>query len=170
MKKRNLLLLLLLSPNIVFAATEYIDCGKIAIPAPIAPVTRAIILLLQIVVPIGLIILGMLDFVKSTTASEDKIKKHQQRFVKRLISAGVVFVVISIAKLVTNLVSDGNNVATCLECLANNSASCGSVVFNPFDPNYPVQDDIYIPGFTQPELDKGKYEKPDNEKNKNKNN
>ena len=135
MKKRNLLLLLLLSPNIVFAATEYIDCGKIAIPAPIAPVTRTIILLLQIVLPMGLIILGSLDFVKSTTANEDKIKKHQQRFVKRLISAAVVFMVISIVKIVTNMVSDGGNIATCLDCLTSKKESCGSVTFNPFDPD-----------------------------------
>ena len=162
MKKRNLLLLLLLSPNIVFAATEYIDCGKIAIPSPIAPVTRTIILLLQIVLPMGLIILGSLDFVKSTTANEDKIKKHQQRFVKRLISAAVVFMVISIAKIVTNMVSDGGNIATCLDCLTSKKASCGSVTFNPFDLDYSQQQDIYIPGLKQPGLDKDKYDKNEN--------
>ena len=52
MKKRNLLLLILFSPNIVLAETEYIDCGKIAIPGPIAPLTRTLILLIQIILQV----------------------------------------------------------------------------------------------------------------------
>ena len=74
---------------------EFIYCGNVRVPAPIAPVLRTSVLLLQIIVPLGLIIIGSLDFAKAVTAFDEKdIKKHQAKFFKRLISGGLVFFVI----------------------------------------------------------------------------
>jgi len=61
---------------------------------------------IKIVVPILLIIWGMLDFAKSVIAKkEDEIKGYQKSFVSRLISAVLVFLVITIVQLVVNLLA-----------------------------------------------------------------
>ena len=84
--KKDYLWLLLLFPVVANAQTEWIICGKVAFPSFIAPITRTIVSLFQIVVPLIIIILGSLDYMKAVTASEDKIKEHQKKFIKRFAS------------------------------------------------------------------------------------
>lgn len=76
------------------------------------------VLLIKIVVPILLIIFGMLDLGKAVVASkEDEIKKGQQMFVKRAISAVVVFFVIQIVQIIVRFVSGNDaSVANCFNC------------------------------------------------------
>lgn len=77
--------------------------------ATIQNIVSTIILIIEIAVPILLIIFGMLDLGKAIVASkEDEIKKSQQTFVKRLISAALVFLVIFIVKLVINVVGSAS--------------------------------------------------------------
>ena len=76
-------------------------------------IVSTIILIIEIAVPILLIIFGMLDLGKAVVASkEDEIKKSQQTFVKRLISAALVFLVIFVVKLVINVVASAGATGT----------------------------------------------------------
>lgn len=85
----------------------------------------AIITIIKIAVPILLIIFGMLDLGKAVVASkEDEIKKGQQLFIKRAISAIIVFFVIQIVQIIVRFVS-GNDatVANCFNCFINGTAA-----------------------------------------------
>lgn len=79
------------------------------------------ILIIKIVVPILLIIFGMLDLGKAVVASkEDEIKKGQQTFFKRVISAVIVFFVIQIVQLLVSFISNSDqNVSRCFNCFVN---------------------------------------------------
>lgn len=64
-----------------------------------------IILLIKLAIPIILVLFGMLDLGKGVIASkEDEIKKGQNTFIKRLIAAAIVFFMVSVAQLVTNII------------------------------------------------------------------
>ena len=80
-----------------------------------------IIQVIQIIVPILLIIFGMLDLGKAVAASkEDEIKKGQQLFLKRAITAVIVFFVILLVQIVVRLVSGNNaSVMNCLNCFVH---------------------------------------------------
>lgn len=86
-----------------------------------------IILIIQIAVPILLVIFGMLDLFKGVYAQkEDEIKKGQQIFVKRLITAVIVFFVIVIVKLLIGLVADNNaTIMNCANCFINGTNEKG---------------------------------------------
>lgn len=76
----------------------------------IQSIVSTIILAIQIAIPVLLIIFGMFDLGKAVVASkEDEIKKGQQLFIKRLISAALVFFVIFIVKVLINLVASGSS-------------------------------------------------------------
>ena len=82
-------------------------CGTMLIPAQIVSVIQVIINLIRFGVPILLIIFGMLDLGKSVMAQkEDEIKKGQQLFVKRLISAAIVFFVVTIVQFFVNILDN----------------------------------------------------------------
>lgn len=85
------------------------------------------ILLIKIAVPILLIIFGMLDLGKAVVASkEDEIKKGQQMFIKRAISAVIVFFVIQIVQIVVRFVSGNDeSIASCFNCFINGAAESG---------------------------------------------
>lgn len=83
-------------------------CG--AIDNNLAGLLHTVITIVKIGIPILLIIFGMLDFAKGVIASkEDEIKSGQQMFMKRLISAVLVFFVVTIVQLVIGLVDDKND-------------------------------------------------------------
>ena len=79
------------------------------------------ILIIKIVVPILLIIFGMLDLGKAVVASkEDEIKKGQQTFLKRVVSAVIVFFVIQIVQLLIGFISNRDqNISRCFNCFVN---------------------------------------------------
>lgn len=92
------------------------------IPPAVFNIVSMIIMLIQVVVPILLIIWGMIDFAKAVIGGdEDKIKAGQKVFIKRLIAAVVVFLVVTIVKLLVSLVGQlgvegaaGNGVWECV--------------------------------------------------------
>ena len=83
-----------------------------------------------------LIIWGMIDFAKSTIGgSEDDIKKGQKVFVKRLIAAIIVFLIITVTQLIITTVgtatkdeggtSDAGNAWKCAcKIIKNNNSAC----------------------------------------------
>ncbi|MCM1370349.1 MAG: hypothetical protein NC181_00450 [Clostridium sp.] len=88
--------------NISWCMTEEIEV--------IQNIISTVILIVQIAIPILLIIFGMIDLGKAIVASkEDDIKKGQSIFIKRLITAIIVFLVIWIVKVVVRLVSSNTN-------------------------------------------------------------
>ena len=91
--------------------------------AIIPKLTSTAVNLIKIGVPVLLIILGMLDLGKAVAAQkEDEIKKAQQMFVKRLLSAALVFFVFVIVELVFNIVaSNETTVWNCVNCFINNN-------------------------------------------------
>ena len=94
---------------------------KIDIDEKIADTVHIVILVIQIVTPIILVVLGMIDLIKALIASkEDEIKKAQMTFVKRLIAAAIVFFVFIIVKLVISFVADDkDNLINCVNCFVN---------------------------------------------------
>jgi len=85
-------------------ATVNTACDQI--PDAVFNIVSLIIMAIQVVVPILLIIWGMVDFAKSVVGGdEDKIKAGQKVFLKRLIAAVVVFLVVTIVKLLVGLVT-----------------------------------------------------------------
>lgn len=91
------------------------------IPEGIGNVVHLIVVAIQVVVPILLIIWGMLDFAKAIIGQdEDKIKAGQKTFIKRLIAAVVVFLVVTIVQLAINLASsiggEGNDASSAWSC------------------------------------------------------
>ena len=73
-------------------------------------IKNGLIPLIQIVIPIILIILGMLDLGKAVIASkEDEIKSAQKLLIKRVIYAVAIFFVVLIVTLIFNLVADKSN-------------------------------------------------------------
>ena len=63
----------------------------------------------------------MLDLGKAVVASkEDEIKKGQQTFIKRVISAVIVFFVIQIVQILISFVSNRDqNITRCFNCFVN---------------------------------------------------
>ena len=83
---------------------------------------HSIILIIQIAVPVLLVIFGMLDLFKGIYAQkEDEIKKGQQIFVKRLITAAIIFFVIIVVKLLISFVAgeDEATIMNCANCFIN---------------------------------------------------
>ncbi len=84
-------------------------CG--AIDNNLAELIHTVIIIMKFSIPILLIIFGMLDFAKGVIAKkEDEIKAGQNMFFKRMISAVLVFFVVSIVQLLVGLADDKNDV------------------------------------------------------------
>lgn len=109
--------------------------STIQIPPAVFNVVHYVVLLIQIVVPILLIIWGMLDFAKGLTKGKDEdIKAGQKTFISRLIVAVVVFLIVTIVKLMVSLVgglnadnpngSNSETISGCLDCFINGADKC----------------------------------------------
>ena len=98
--------------------------GTLVMDEMIPSLVSTAIDLIKIVVPILLVVFGMLDLGKAVMAQkEDEIKKGQQTFVKRLIAAVIVLLVVFVVEIAIGLVAprDSNeNVWGCFNCLVNN--------------------------------------------------
>lgn len=88
------------------------------IPPTVTDITKLVYNIVQVVVPIVLVLFGSLDLVKAIIAGkEDDIKKHQRTFIKRLISAVIIFFIFSAVKLVVSLSADNSEgIIKCAEC------------------------------------------------------
>ncbi len=138
MKQKKIVLLILVAVISLFAlqTNVYADvyCSIVpdaVIDDSIADAVHTIIRIIQIAVPIILVVLGMIDFLKALMAQkEDEIKKGQQIFIKRAIAAIIVFFVIAIVKFVISAVAgtDSSDIINCANCFieGSNSPSCQS--------------------------------------------
>ena len=131
--------LVVISTENVFAAgvTSYVSCGSTALPSEIAGIIRAVFLILQICVPVGIIVMGSLDFAKAVIASDaDKIKKNQKKFITRLITGALVFFVFVVVKFIIKITdTTTGGYANCLNCLINSNEGCHTETESPFNPD-----------------------------------
>ena len=101
-------------------------CGTIyteGIPQQVVTIIAALVFALKVVIPVLLIIFGMLDLGKAIIAQkEDEIKKGQQTFLKRLLTAAIVFFVVILTQFVVDLVAgdDSTSIWGCVNCIINN--------------------------------------------------
>lgn len=118
--------------NIPFMAVNAytkVSCGGITgIPKKIPELSVWGFRLIQVAVPVILVIIGMIDFIKSITSQkEDEIKKGQKVFVKRLVVAFIIFFVVAIAKFLVSVATnsaDASNIVKCIECFTVNVNKC----------------------------------------------
>lgn len=78
--------------------------------AEVVGLAKMVIKVLQLVVPMGLIIMGTIDMAKAVIAGDEKkIKEAQKPFIKRIIAAVIVFLIPIIVNMVLSFVTTGNS-------------------------------------------------------------
>ena len=98
--------------------------GELTFNRSIANITHYMVLLFQIFGPVMLIILGAIDLTKAVTAGkDDDIKKAQSVFVKRLTMAIIMFLVITIVRILLSLLST-DDIKNCFDCFVNGANKC----------------------------------------------
>ena len=111
----------------VYAKGTYVTCGSIKnLPYKVLQLSNTVVNIMQIAVPIILIIMGSIDFVKAISSQkEDDIKKAQGMFIKRLIMGALVFFIFVIVKLLISLIGGNNDdIWGCVECFINSASNC----------------------------------------------
>lgn len=99
--------------------------GIITMDSVIPTTTSLLVNIIKIGIPVILIVLGMIDLGKAVMAQkEDEIKKSQMMFVKRLISAALVFFVVAIVQLVFGLFAgktekNKEDIWDCISCFVS---------------------------------------------------
>ena len=115
-----------------YTELKEVSCGGLVnIPSFLPKTVSILYTLIQIIIPVVLVVMGIMDLVKGLTSQkEDDIKKAQGMFVKRLISAALVFFVITAVKVVISFSTNENHVDSkslldCMNCIINNKG-CNS--------------------------------------------
>lgn len=111
----------------VYAKGTYVTCGSIKnLPYKVLQLSNTVVNIMQIAVPIILIIMGTIDFVKAVSSQkEDDIKKAQGLFIKRLVMGALVFFIFVIVKLLISAIGGNNDgIWGCVECFINNASNC----------------------------------------------
>lgn len=137
MKKRikyisTVLLICFLScPMMQVLAYSKVTCGNSsqgltkAFPAKFPSLTATAVSILEVAVPVILVIMGSIDFVKAVTSGkEDDMKKAQGTFIRRLGVGALVFVLFLMVKTVINIINIGdadsaNGIVDCMNCFIN---------------------------------------------------
>lgn len=100
-----------------------VTCGNFVIGEIYVNIIRAIVIFAKIVVPIILIVMGMLDFVKIVFKKDAKIGEGFKTFFLRLISAGLLYFIVPIVELLMNIIISTGAIDesyNCVSCLAEN--------------------------------------------------
>lgn len=129
------------SDNGVIYNTCTLTCGNVkGIPENLPVFTRRLVNVIKILVPIILVIVGIVDFLKAMTSGDEKsMSESPRRFVRRIIVAVVIFLVIAIVQFVIRLISDASlksdseknpasGIAECISCFTSDKKACGEVV------------------------------------------
>jgi len=115
--------------NNFFGNLDVVKCGDTEIPAPIPPITRLAVTFIKIAAPLVLIIMGMIDIMKAVSASDEKkMKEAQTTFVKRLIPAVAIFLVVTVFQFLIAIMADsqeqGDSIMKCINCMISSEDSC----------------------------------------------
>ena len=105
---------------------SYVTCtDEIYIPYQIVYIVRAGVSFIKIGVPIIFIIMGMLDFGKVVLGKPDKeMDKAKKSFGYRLLSAALVFLVVSIVEMVLPIITTEDKVLNCTKCIILDDEHC----------------------------------------------
>lgn len=105
---------------------SYVTCtDEIYIPYKIVSVIRTGVSFIKIGVPIIFIIMGMLDFGKVVLGKPDKeMDKAKKSFGYRLLSAALVFLVVSIVEMVLPIITTEDKVLNCTKCIMLDDEHC----------------------------------------------
>lgn len=98
--------------------------GAYDIPYMIPALTAFAVNALKIVTPVILIVVGMVQLLKAVASSnEDEIKSAQNKLVKKMLIAVMIFMVIYIVQFVVAKVADDDeksSISNCFSCFLNN--------------------------------------------------
>ena len=101
------------------------SCGtSTEIPAALPTFIHNIINIVKIIVPVMLVILGMLDFGKAVTSNDEKtMKESQNKFIKRIIGAIAIFLVVAVTQFIFNIIGNKNTneIVSCINCFVNDN-------------------------------------------------
>ena len=87
-----------------------VNCMGVDVPNILPNIVSLAVGIIQVVVPILLIVMGMLDLGIAVAASkEEEIKKAQTLFIKRIVAAVLVFFIVAIVQLVFGLLADADS-------------------------------------------------------------
>lgn len=105
-----------------------VSCGNMgSFNRKLPEITSWIVTVAEILVPVILVIFGSIDFIKGIISQkEDEIKKGQQVFIKRLITAVIVFFIVVFTKLIISAVSgsgEKTGLIDCIDCFISNKCS-----------------------------------------------
>lgn len=121
-----ILIAILFMPINVLAESK-VTCGNInPIAAKVPEITSWIVTIIQVAVPIILVIMGSIDFVKAIIGQkEDEMKQKQQIFIKRLITSILIFFVVAITKIIVGTFSSANktSIVNCIDCFISNKCT-----------------------------------------------
>lgn len=105
--------------------------------ASVVGLAKMVIKVLQLVVPIGLIIMGTIDMAKAVIAGDEKkMKEAQKPFIKRIIAAVIVFLIPIIVNMVLSFVTTGNS--DWIDCW-NSAEWNGAIDVNPDEINNKIK-------------------------------
>lgn len=100
-----------------------ISCGALSgIPIELTMFSANLISIIKMATPILLIILGMIDFVKATMANDEKVmKESQSKFIRRIIGAVAIFLVVTVIQFIFNVIGteNTNEMAMCINYFIN---------------------------------------------------
>ena len=102
-----------------------VTCGTTTIPQQIADIIKFVYNAIRIAVPLLLVIVGMFEMGKAVTAGkEDEIKKAQGLLVKKAVAAVLVFLMMSLVKMIISVVGGTDTERSCLDQLLNGGKPC----------------------------------------------
>lgn len=110
--------------------SDVVKCGNAELPTPIPTIVRTVVNLIKIATPIILIVMGMVDMVRSVAASDEKkMAEAKGKFVKRLLAGALVFFVVTILQFLIGIVApeDKDNLLNCIECMVSDGSKCTAV-------------------------------------------
>lgn len=110
-----------------------ITCGEVnTIPASIPTFSRNVINLVQVLVPIIIIIMGIVTFLKALVSGEDKALSQARTHFIRMILVGIaILLIVTIIKLVFSFAGksdDVNSVMKCISCFTTDKNACNITV------------------------------------------
>lgn len=106
---------------------DLVKCGNSNIPSQLPVITRSIVTLIKIAVPLVLIVMGMIDMLQATIASDEKkMADAKGKFIKRLIAGAVVFLVVTVVQFVVGIVApdESPTLLNCVDCMISDGSKC----------------------------------------------
>lgn len=83
-----------------------------------------------VIVPVGIVLFGVIDFLKATASKDDKeISNNSKRFISRIITGLLAFFVLAMVRWVFKIIGDVNESAGAMSCaieILGGSSSGGS--------------------------------------------